>query len=179
MDCSPPGPSVHRNSPGRNTRVGCHALFQGIFPTQGSNTGLPYCRRILYCLSYQGRPRTLEWVTYPFSRDRNWTRIACIPGRFFASWTTRKALESHILMHTHTHTRKIFKRFYRSAFSLSFYSSQWLASASLDHYSCHRVTQNFKVTFASWAEMQCMILLLTLKCLADGLIHRIKDMSMA
>ena len=35
MDCSPPGSSVHRDSPGKNTAVGCHALLQGIFPTQG------------------------------------------------------------------------------------------------------------------------------------------------
>ena len=26
---------------GKNTGVGCHFLFQGIFPTQGSNPGLP------------------------------------------------------------------------------------------------------------------------------------------
>ena len=38
---------------GRNTGVGCHALLQGIFPTQGSNTGLPHCRWILYHLSHQ------------------------------------------------------------------------------------------------------------------------------
>ena len=36
MDCSPPVSSVHGDSPGKNTGVGCHALFQGIFPTQGS-----------------------------------------------------------------------------------------------------------------------------------------------
>ena len=30
-----------RDSPGKNTVVGCHALLQGIFPTQGSNPGLP------------------------------------------------------------------------------------------------------------------------------------------
>ena len=54
MDCSLPGSSVHRDSPGKNTGVGCHALFQGIFPTQGSNLGLPHCRQILYCLSHQG-----------------------------------------------------------------------------------------------------------------------------
>ena len=36
MDCSPPGSSVHRDSPGKNTGGGCHALLQGIFPTQGS-----------------------------------------------------------------------------------------------------------------------------------------------
>ena len=31
MDCSPPGSSVLGDSPGKNTGVGCHALFQGIF----------------------------------------------------------------------------------------------------------------------------------------------------
>ena len=56
MDCSPPGSSVHWDSPGKNTRVGCHAFFQGIFSTQGSNPGLPHCRQILYCLNYQGSP---------------------------------------------------------------------------------------------------------------------------
>ena len=28
------------NSPGKNTGVGCHALLQGIFPTQGRNLSL-------------------------------------------------------------------------------------------------------------------------------------------
>ena len=42
------------NSLGKNTRVGCHFLLQGIFLTQGSNLGLPHCRQILYCLSHQG-----------------------------------------------------------------------------------------------------------------------------
>ena len=37
MDCSPPGTSVLWASPGKNTGVGCHALLQGIFPTQGAN----------------------------------------------------------------------------------------------------------------------------------------------
>ena len=40
------------NSPGKNTRVGCHALLQGIFPTQGSNPGLLHCRQILYHLNH-------------------------------------------------------------------------------------------------------------------------------
>ena len=35
MDCSPPSSSVHGDSPGRNTRVGCYVILQGIFPTQG------------------------------------------------------------------------------------------------------------------------------------------------
>ena len=40
MDCSPPGSSVHGDSPGKNTGVGCHFLLQGIFPTQESNPHL-------------------------------------------------------------------------------------------------------------------------------------------
>ena len=40
MDCSPPGSSVHGNSPGKNTGVGYHALLLGMFPTQGSNPHL-------------------------------------------------------------------------------------------------------------------------------------------
>ena len=34
--------------------MGCHALLQGIFPTEGLNLGLPHCRQILYQLSHQG-----------------------------------------------------------------------------------------------------------------------------
>ena len=38
MDCSLPDSSVHgMNSPGKHTGVGCHALLQGIFLTQGPN----------------------------------------------------------------------------------------------------------------------------------------------
>ena len=41
----------------KSTRVGCHALLQGIFPTQGSNPGLLHCRQSLP-LSHQGSPKT-------------------------------------------------------------------------------------------------------------------------
>ena len=44
------------NSPGQNTGVGSLSLLQGIFPTQGSNLGLPHCRWILYQLSHKGSP---------------------------------------------------------------------------------------------------------------------------
>ena len=44
------------NSPGQNTGVGSLSLFQGIFPTQGSNSGLPHYRQILYQLSHRGSP---------------------------------------------------------------------------------------------------------------------------
>ena len=53
---SPAGFSVHGDSPGKNTGVCCHALLQGIFPTQRWSPGLPHCRWILYCLSHQVSP---------------------------------------------------------------------------------------------------------------------------
>ena len=80
---------------GQNTGVGSLSLLQGIFPTQGSNPGLPNCRQILYQLSHKGSPRILEWVAYPFSSrsswPRNWTWVSCIAGRFFTNWTIREA----------------------------------------------------------------------------------------
>ena len=52
--CRLPGSSVHEDSLGKNTGVGCPpGLF---FPTQESNPDLLHCRRILYCLSHQGSP---------------------------------------------------------------------------------------------------------------------------
>ena len=60
MDCGPARLLCSQDSSGKNTGVGCHALLQGIFPTQGLNPGLPYCRQILYLLSHQGNPRILE-----------------------------------------------------------------------------------------------------------------------
>ena len=73
------------NSPGQNTGVGSLSLLQEIFPTQGSNPGLPHCKRILSQLSHKGSPRILEWVAYPFSRESSWPRnrtgVSCIAGR--------------------------------------------------------------------------------------------------
>ena len=54
MNCSPPGTSVHGILQARILEwVSSHSLLQGIFLTQGSNPGLPHCRRVLYCLSPQ------------------------------------------------------------------------------------------------------------------------------
>ena len=70
MDCSLPGSSVHGDSPSKNTGVGCHALLQRIFPTQGSNSGLLHCRQILYWLSHQGsawtKPNSILLIAVPF-----------------------------------------------------------------------------------------------------------------
>ena len=80
---------------GQDTGVDSLSLLQGIFPTQGSNPGLPHCRRILYQLSHKGSPRILEWVAYPYSSGsswpRNWTGVSCIAGRFFTNWAIWEA----------------------------------------------------------------------------------------
>ena len=50
---------AHQNPgdfPSKNPGVSCHFLLQGIFPTQGSNPGLPHCRWILDQLSHKESP---------------------------------------------------------------------------------------------------------------------------
>ena len=87
--CDPHGLYSPWNSPGQNTAVGSLSLLLRIFPIQGSNPGLPRCRRILYQLSHKGSPRILEWVAYPFSsrssRRRNQTGVSCVAGGFFTN----------------------------------------------------------------------------------------------
>ena len=75
MACSPPISSVRGDSPGKNTGVGCHALLQGTFPTQGSSP------RLLCLLHLQtgslplvppGRPQSM--VHFPLNESsRGWT----------------------------------------------------------------------------------------------------------
>ena len=65
--CNPMNPTrllYPWDSPGKNTGVGCHFLLQGIFPTQGSNPGLPHCRQTLYRLSHQGKKPDKERQIY-------------------------------------------------------------------------------------------------------------------
>ena len=47
MDCSPPGSSVHGILQARILEWVAISFSRGIFPTQGSNPGLPDCRQIL------------------------------------------------------------------------------------------------------------------------------------
>ena len=47
-----PAPTTVPTWPARVLEVGSLSFLQAIFPTQGSNPGLPHCRRILYQLSH-------------------------------------------------------------------------------------------------------------------------------
>ena len=71
----------------KNTGVVCHELLQGIFLQVSHIAG-----RLLYHLSHQGSPRTLEWIAYLFSRGSSWPRnrtgVSCFAGGFFTSWAT-------------------------------------------------------------------------------------------
>ena len=73
MDCSPPGFSVHGNSPGKNTGVGCPAHLQGIFLTEGLNLCLLCLRhwQVLYHWRQLGSPLvpTPSW---------GWTHSGCL-----------------------------------------------------------------------------------------------------
>ena len=80
MHCSPPGSSVHWDSPGKNTGVGCHTLLQGIFPTQGSNPGLPHCWWILYHLSHQGSPQGIIFKSRDITLP---TKVCIVKAMFF------------------------------------------------------------------------------------------------
>ena len=107
MDCSPPGSSVHGDCPSKSTGVGCSVFLQRIFPTQGSNSGLLYCRQIFYSLRHQGRPRILEWVAYPFMegfliQKSNWGLLHCRRILYQLSYWESHAHTTHILFfHTY------------------------------------------------------------------------------
>ena len=59
--------------------MGSHSLFQGIFPTQGSNPSLLHCRQIPYHLSHQGSP-------YKKSLLANVGEIYCKAIRWHTKW---------------------------------------------------------------------------------------------
>ena len=65
------------DSPGKNTGAGCHALLQGIFPTQESKPGLLHCGQILYRLSHQGSPLGNVYLLTPYSAGQALALLIC------------------------------------------------------------------------------------------------------
>ena len=63
------------NYPGQNTGVGSLSLLQRIFPTQGSNPGLQYCRPILYQPSDKGSLSLLQRIF--LTQESNWGFLHC------------------------------------------------------------------------------------------------------
>ena len=66
-------------SSGQNTGVGSCSLLQGIFPTQGSNPGLPHCRQILYQLKPKNTVvSSLSCLQQIFpTQESNWGLLPC------------------------------------------------------------------------------------------------------
>ena len=85
--CSPPGSSVHGDSPGKNPGVGCQALLQGIFPTQGLNPGLLYWQ-ILYCLSHQRSPIYTHSYTHTHTHTHIWRHMSLYIQIYFPMYTS-------------------------------------------------------------------------------------------
>ena len=94
MDCSPPGSSVHGDSPSKNTGVGCHALLQGIVLTQGLNLGLLHHRRILCRLSPQGSLSSFS--SLPPSPHK--FPLGCWTGRNYMPLNTPQVIAKSLFM---------------------------------------------------------------------------------
>ena len=60
---------------GKSTGVGCRFFLQRIFLTQGSNLGLPHCRRMLYRLSHQGSLGTQAYKKYNSFPSNCWNSL--------------------------------------------------------------------------------------------------------
>ena len=57
MDCSPPGSSVYGDSPGKNIRVGCHALLRGNLSNPGSEPRSPTLQVVSLPSEPSGTPK--------------------------------------------------------------------------------------------------------------------------
>ena len=94
----------------KNTGVGCHTLLQGIFPTQGSNPGLPHCRQILYHLSPEppGKPKntgvgSLSLLQGIFLTQKlNWGLLHCRQILYQLSY------QGSTFTYTHTYTLPLY-----------------------------------------------------------------------
>ena len=97
MVSSLPGSWVRGSFPGKNTRVGCHALLQGIFPkwVKWKSLSCAWLFSIPWTSPWNSPGQNTGLGTFPFSRGssqpRDWTQISHIAGRFFTSWATREA----------------------------------------------------------------------------------------
>ena len=70
------------NSPGQNTGFDSLSILQGIFPTQGSNPGLPHCRQILYQLRNKGSPREALFNHFQSALNHGPNIPGCIPIQY-------------------------------------------------------------------------------------------------
>ena len=74
------------NSLGQKTGVGSLSFLQGIFPTQGSNSGLPHCERILYQLSHEGSCWSHHFMANRWGNSGNSDRLYFLGLQYHCRW---------------------------------------------------------------------------------------------
>ena len=113
MDYSPPTSSVHGDSPGKNTAMGCHSLLQRSFPIQGSNR-FPALQVDSLPSEPPGKPIYVLSVFFSLNFINKWKHMAFVPLTYLIEGT----LPSRSI-HVATMTR------YPSFFKAEYYWSCW------------------------------------------------------
>ena len=143
MDCSLPHSSVHGIFPGKSTGVGCQILLQRIFPTQGSNPGLPHCRQTLYHLSHKGTPHAPTHTTdTPHMLPTPHPPTHHTPTHHTQPHLHHTQPHPH---HTQPHPRHIGIIQHKCEDKMALRRRTWLHRCELK--SCHRVRENGEVTW--------------------------------
>ena len=95
LDCSLPGSSVHGDSPGKNTGVGCMPSSRGSSEPSDKTQASHIAGGFFTNWAMREAQEYWSGVACHFSRGssrlRNWTGVSCIAGGFFTSWATRGA----------------------------------------------------------------------------------------
>ena len=76
MDCSPPGSSVHGNSPGNNIGMGCHAHFQGSSQSRDQTQASHIAGRIFTRIPAGVGSLSLLWGFF-LTQEYNWDLLHC------------------------------------------------------------------------------------------------------
>ena len=85
--------------PGKNTGVGCHALLQMIFQTQGSNKHLLPCRWLLYCWATRKAYVRVQFSRSVMSDSATPWNAACEASLYITnSWSILKLMPIELVM---------------------------------------------------------------------------------
>ena len=98
----PQGLYSPRNSPGQSTGVGSHSLFQGIFPTQGSNPSLLHHRQTFHHwvtrianTSYIYTQFSVWWSLYNINVVRS---LPCLKLIYVSHWSSDESHNPHHIL---------------------------------------------------------------------------------
>ena len=117
VSCSSPGSSIHGDSPGKNTGVGCHALLQGILPIQGLNSGLHITGRFFTVLAPR-KPKNTAVCS-----------LSLIQGNFLTQEQNQGLLHCRQILYHLSYMKPIFG--FLNPFLHSFYDSSHIGSSTI------------------------------------------------